>query len=260
MPRGRKKGSKQKKQEEIVKRDPQQILGSLIEKAQQLTDKDIWNHDLGAKKVDNKQQRATEEEQDEELMHETELETDYIHIENQPSLINTSHGKKMRDYQLIGLSWMVNLRACGLHGILADEMGLGKTLQTISLLAYLRETESITGKHLIIVPKSTILNWMREFKQWCPIFKCLAFEAATKEERKELIKNKLIIDKNNNNQFNQLKWDILICSYDIAMIEKSVLKKINFNYIIIDEAHRLKNDASKIQQLFVILMSKISYY
>ncbi len=83
---------------------------------------------------------------------------------------------------------MVNLRGNGLNGILADEMGLGKTLQCISLLAHLRESEGIEGVHLILVPKSTITNWCREFERWCPCFSVLALEGDTKEDRKALIK------------------------------------------------------------------------
>ena len=177
------------------------------------------------------------------MLREAELNTDYVHIDEQPSLIKNG---KLRDYQLVGLTWMVNLRASGLHGILADEMGLGKTLQTISLLAYLRETENITGKHLIIVPKSVIINWCREFGKWCPIFKVLPFEAPNKEERKLLIKNKITYKKD---QATELEWDVLICSYDIAMIERAVIRKIKWNYIIVDEAHRLKNDSSKFARI-----------
>ena len=46
--------------------------------------------------------------------------------------------------------------------------GLGKTLQTISLLGYLAEFRGIKGPHLVIVPKSTLHNWMNEFEKWCP--------------------------------------------------------------------------------------------
>lgn len=94
----------------------------------------------------------------------------------QPSLIT---GGAMRHYQLEGLSWLATLFQNGVNAILADEMvraccearwrppahvlcalpgrqGLGKTLQTISLVAYLRESEGINGPHLVIVPKSTL--------------------------------------------------------------------------------------------------------
>jgi len=53
--------------------------------------------------------------------------------------------------------------------------GLGKTLQTISLLGYLHEYRGITGPHMIIVPKSTLHNWMNEFKRWCPILRATKF-------------------------------------------------------------------------------------
>ena len=65
----------------------------------------------------------------------------------------------LKDYQLDGLNWMINLNERGLNGILADEMGLGKTIQTISLIAYLREELNIKKIHLIVGPLSTISNW-----------------------------------------------------------------------------------------------------
>ena len=82
----------------------------------------------------------------------------------QPSCIKFGN---MREYQLAGLNWLIRLYDNGINGILADEMGLGKTLQTISLLGYLNEYRGIKGPHLVIVPKSTLGNWMNEFKRWC---------------------------------------------------------------------------------------------
>lgn len=45
--------------------------------------------------------------------------------------------------------------------------GLGKTIQVIAFIAYLMET-NVRGPHLIVVPSSTIENWMAEFIKWCP--------------------------------------------------------------------------------------------
>ncbi len=86
-------------------------------------------------------------------------------VSQQPGLIQ---GGTMRNYQLEGLNWMIKLHDNGINGILADEMGLGKTLQSISLLAFLREVRNIRGPHVIVVPKSTTGNWMKEFRTWCP--------------------------------------------------------------------------------------------
>ncbi len=98
----------------------------------------------------------------------------------------------MRDYQTRGLNWMISLYENGINGILADEMvgdtnsilfsvfilyshicllfsqGLGKTLQTISLLGYMCLMRDVPGPHMVVVPKSTLSNWMAEFKRWCP--------------------------------------------------------------------------------------------
>merc|ERR1719206_93195 len=177
-----------------------------------------------------------------ELLHEAELNrTKYFHLKQQPALIKNG---TLRGYQVEGVSWMVNLRNNGLHGILADEMGLGKTLQTIALLAHIRETEGIHGVHLIIVPKSTIINWCREFAKWCPCFNVLALQAATKEDRKALIAQHFGFTRKNSKDRTP-SMDVIVCSYEICMIEKAVLRKIDFEYIIVDEAHRLKNNASK---------------
>ena len=87
----------------------------------------------------------------------------------------------LKDYQLIGVSWLHLLYKEGLSCILADEMGLGKTCQVIAFLGGLLEkTGGRRGKHLVVVPSSTIgtflllylvltvENWLREFKRFCP--------------------------------------------------------------------------------------------
>ena len=79
----------------------------------------------------------------------------------QPSVIQGA----MRPYQLEGLNWLIRNHENGINGILADEMGLGKTLMSISLLAFLKESRGVSGPHIIVTPKSTISNWMREIKR-----------------------------------------------------------------------------------------------
>lgn len=76
----------------------------------------------------------TEQEEDEELLAESNKSSKVItRFEESPSYIVNG---EMRDYQIRGLNWMIDLYENGINGILADEMGLGKTLQTISLLGY----------------------------------------------------------------------------------------------------------------------------
>ena len=60
--------------------------------------------------------------------------------------------------------------------------GLGKTLQTISLLGYMKHFREIPGPHLVIVPKSTLTNWMSEFERWCPSIRAVCL-IGTQEQR-----------------------------------------------------------------------------
>ena len=46
----------------------------------------------------------------------------------------------LKNYQLKGMNWLMNLYDQGINGILADEMGLGKTVQALSMLSFIAET------------------------------------------------------------------------------------------------------------------------
>lgn len=103
----------------------------------------------------------------------------------------------MRDYQIRGLNWMISLYDNGINGILADEMGLGKTLQTISLLGFMKHYKNIPGPHIVIVPKSTLANWMNECKKWCPSIRavCLIGDQEARV-RKKYSQINVLIDVN----------------------------------------------------------------
>ena len=154
----------------------------------------------------------------------------------QPSILIGPNGAgAMRSYQLAGLQWMVSLYNNQLNGILADEMGLGKTIQCISLLAYLAENKGVKGPHLILAPKAVLPNWAREFKIWYPDCDVVMYDGY-KDARKEMRENRI----------NEGAFDVLLTHYDLAMYDKTWLSKIEWNYIVVDEGHRLKNHQSKL--------------
>ena len=187
--------------------------------------------------------RRTEQEEDAELLKDEKRggQAETIFRES-PGFIK---GGQMRDYQVAGLNWLVSLHENGISGILADEMGLGKTLQTIAFLGYLRHVCDITGPHLIVVPKSTLDNWKREFTMWTPEVNVLILQGA-KEERHQLINERLIDEK----------FDVCITSYEMILREKAHLKKFAWEYIIIDEAHRIKNEESSLAQIIRLFTSR----
>merc|ERR1719461_1026821 len=92
-------------------------------------------------------------------------------------------GGTLREYQHIGLDWLVALHENEMNGILADEMGLGKTIQTISLLAWLAWNKEVWGPHLIVVPSSVVVNWETELKRWCPRFKIMSYYGSLAERK-----------------------------------------------------------------------------
>lgn len=180
----------------------------------------------------------TEADEDEEITANDEEEDKEVitHFDKSPWYIKNG---EMRDYQVRGLNWMIDLYRSNINGILADEMGLGKTIQTISLIGYMTHFQNKPRPHLIIVPKSTLQNWVNEFNRFCPSIKvaCLkGFEA----ERKETMKN--VLSDNS-------KWDVLVSQYETVIIEKCWFNKVDWKYICIDEAHRIKNDQSLLSKI-----------
>lgn len=187
--------------------------------------------------------RKTEQEEDAELVREEKhgAHNETIFRES-PGYIQ---GGTMRDYQVAGLNWLISLHENGISGILADEMGLGKTLQTISFIGYLRFIGGITGPHLVVVPKSTLDNWAREFARWIPEINILVLQG-NKDDRAELIKDRLVDEE----------FDVCITSYEMILREKTHLKKFAWEYIIIDEAHRIKNEESSLAQMVRLFNSR----
>jgi SNF2 family DNA or RNA helicase len=99
-------------------------------------------------------------------------------IPTQPKMIK---GGTLKSYQLIGLNWMVSLYNNNLNGILADEMGLGKTIQTISLFCHLIECKGNEGPFLVVVPLTTISNWVMEFNKWAPDIRKIVYKGKKHE-------------------------------------------------------------------------------
>lgn len=217
-------------------RDPE-FAALLDESAQQRTKK-------RGRGADQRHHRKSEREEDAELLHDEDApeEDETFVFRESPGYVK---GGTMKEYQVQGLNWLVSLYQNGINGILADEMGLGKTLQTISFLGYLKYYRDTPGLHLVVVPKSTLDNWTREFEKWVPGFRIITLQGS-KEERQEVIQQRLLPQD----------FDVLITTYEICLREKPSLQKMSWEYIVIDEAHRIKNVDSALSQIMRAFTSR----
>ena len=145
-------------------------------------------------------------------------------------------GGKLMPYQLEGLRWLVSLWENGLSGILADEMGLGKTIQVISLISFLFD-QNIHGPFLIIGPLATLPNWFNEFKKWLPQCDVILYHGS-KAEREEIRMKKLNPSYKKN---SKKSFPVVISSFEICMIDSPFLSNYHWQYVILDEGHRIKN-------------------
>ena len=146
----------------------------------------------------------------------------------------------LKEYQLKGLRWLDNLFEQGINGILADEMGLGKTIQAIAFLAHLSEDKNNWGPFLVIAPNATLYNWQQEFNRFCPSLKVLPYWGALKERKtlRKFFNSSQLYVKNS-------AFHVCITSYQLIVCDEKVFHKVNWNYMILDEAQAIKNIASQ---------------
>jgi len=156
-------------------------------------------------------------------------------ILDQPRLLRPPNNARLREYQIVGLQWMVSLYNNHLNGILADEMGLGKTVQVMALIAYLMDKKANYGPHLIIVPNAVMVNWKSELTQWLPSARCVYYVGGKEDRARKYV-----------TEVQPLQFNVLVTTYEFIMRDRAKLSKIDWQYIVIDEAQRMKDRQSKL--------------
>lgn len=158
----------------------------------------------------------------------------------------------LRPYQTEGIKWLLKHQLNGLGACLADDMGLGKTLQTLAVLCHTKEhkskteLESVPGipqldlfasdthsinsmlHALVILPASLVFNWVEELHKFTPHL--LVCQYVGVDRHKEDIE----------------QFDVVITTYQTALRDIEHLCTLEWDYVILDESHMIKNKESKI--------------
>lgn len=161
----------------------------------------------------------------------------------EPFQIPVAIKAELRSYQQEGVNWLHFLNKYHLHGILCDDMGLGKTLQTLCIVAsdhHMRAEEFAKTEapdvrklpSLIVCPPTLSGHWQQEIKTYAPFLTCTAYVGPPNERIK--VRDQLG------------KTDIVITSYDICRNDVDMLTPLNWNYLVLDEGHLIKNPRAKI--------------
>lgn len=137
---------------------------------------------------------------------------------------------ELRNYQADGFRWMSRLAQWGAGACLADDMGLGKTIQAIALLL----SRGNKGASLVVAPASVLLNWRDEIIRFAPSLTPLVMHHADCD-RKKLVEE-------------ASDFDIVLTTYGLLVNEAELLAGKQWNVIVLDEAHTIKNKATKMSK------------
>ncbi|ONK56377.1 uncharacterized protein A4U43_C10F7830 [Asparagus officinalis] len=152
----------------------------------------------------------------------------------------------LKPHQIEGVSWLVRRYELGVNVVLGDEMGIGKTLQAISLLSYLKFHLMSPGPFLVLCPLSVTDGWISEFTKFCPSLNVLRYvgdkghRGSLRRMMYEHVHEQILL----HNAHPELPFDVLLTTYDIALLDQDFLCQIRWHYTVIDEAQRLKNPSS----------------
>lgn len=144
---------------------------------------------------------------------------------------------ELRDYQVDGYRWLSRLSSWGTGAILADDMGLGKTIQAIAILL----SKAAEGASLVIAPASVMPNWEKELSRFAPSLKVHKLNDSGTDRQKIVL--------------NAKKSDIVLTTYGVAQKEDELITSRQWNIIILDEAHAIKNSETKTSRTIMKLQS-----
>lgn len=159
-------------------------------------------------------------------------------IHSSPSFLENG---ELKDFQVKGLNFLAFNWVKDRNVVLADEMGLGKTVQTVSFINWLRHVRRQQGPFIVIVPLSTMPAWAETFDNWTPDLNYVVYNGSERA-RAVLRDYELMVDGNPKRP----KFHVLLTTYEYAMNDSPFLGQFKWQFMAVDEAHRLKNRDSQL--------------
>ncbi|KAI3693875.1 hypothetical protein L1987_76830 [Smallanthus sonchifolius] len=162
----------------------------------------------------------------------------------------------LKPHQIEGLSWLIRRYLIGANVILGDEninIEHNQVFEVNSALKWLlvdgprKDIASYLLPELFkVLPRitRTLLvtdGWISEVTKFSPKLKVLRYvgdKQYRRAFRREMYEN---VNKESSPDVQALPFDVLLTTYDIALIDQDFLSQISWHYVVIDEAQRLKN-------------------
>nr|GMD05443.1 Protein CHROMATIN REMODELING 4 [Ipomoea batatas] len=181
---------------------------------------------------------------DDTLKKRNEQQSDIASLTEQPKEL---HGGLLFPHQMEALNWLRRCWYKSKNVILADEMGLGKTVSACAFLSSVYFEFKARLPSLVLVPLSTLPNWMAEFALWAPELNVVDYHGSSKA--RTIIRQYEWHASNqngSNKKTTSYKFNVLLTTYEMVLADLSNLRAIPWEVLVVDEGHRLKNSSSKL--------------
>ncbi|KAJ8758798.1 hypothetical protein K2173_000519 [Erythroxylum novogranatense] len=163
---------------------------------------------------------------------------------------NELKGGSLFPHQLEALNWLRKCWHRSKNVILADEMGLGKTVSACAFISSLYFEFKASKPCLVLVPLSTMPNWLAEFALWAPDVNVVEYHGCAKARGIIRQYEWHASDPNGPSKKTlSFKFNVLLTTYEMVLADSSYLRGVPWEVLVVDEGHRLKNSESKLFSL-----------